>query len=163
MEVVAAIKQRGRQIGRNEVLAIVVVAMLAGCIFNVARANGISFLAPSKAQLYSQKEIPTLTAQETSERLEQGGFILLDARDELDYEKGHIPGALSLPVRRFELFYKKMKRDLPREAKIIVYCQRVECGSSLHLAEELRKLKYGNVEVFLGGFDAWEEAGYPSE
>ncbi|MFC2171948.1 rhodanese-like domain-containing protein [Acidobacteriota bacterium] len=163
MEVTNGIKEKISQIRIKEVLFILVVAILAGCIFNLTSKNGIAFLSPSKAALYSQKNIKTLTAEETKKKIDQGGFILLDARDEIDFDKHHLPGALSFPVKRFELFYKRMKKNLPRDADIIVYCQRTECGASLHLAEELIKLKYENVEVFLGGFDAWEKAGYPSE
>jgi hypothetical protein len=44
---------------------------------------------------------------------------------------------------------------------IIVYCEGEQCGASLHLSEELIKLQYTNVKVFLDGWVEWNKAGYP--
>ena len=70
---------------------------------------------------------------------------------------------MNLPVRHFEWYYAKMKNLLPKDAEIIVYCEGEECGASLHLTEELMKLKYEAVKVFLAGWIEWNRAGYPAE
>lgn len=147
----------------KEVLIIILVGCCLGLAFNLFWKNKIPFIAPSKAELYRQKNIPTVTLQETKERYERGGYIFLDARNCSDFEPGHIKGALNLPVSSFELYYPRLKDTLPKTSKIVVYCEGIECGASLHLAQELAQLKYEFVEVFLGGWLEWNQAGYPAE
>ena len=147
----------------KEICLIIGISCFVGIAFNFFWVNRVPFITPSKAELYAKKEIPTLTLEETKEKLDQGGIIVLDAREAGDYELKHIKGALSLPVSHFGLYYPKMKKLMPKEAEIVVYCAGEECGASLHLAEELISLQYKNIQVFLGGWVVWNKAGYPAE
>ena len=45
----------------------------------------------------------------------------------------------------------------------MVYCGQVSCDAALQVAEKLQSLGYTRVSAFLGGFRAWDEAGYPVE
>jgi rhodanese-related sulfurtransferase len=147
----------------KETCLIIGISCCVGIVFNFFWVNRIPFITPSKAELYVRKEIPTLTLEETKEKLDQEGIIILDAREAGDYKLMHIKGALSLPVSHFGLYYPKMKKLLPKEAEIVVYCAGEECGASLHLAEELISLQYKNIQVVLGGWVEWNKAGYPAE
>jgi len=144
-------------------LLIIGISCCVGVVFNFFWINRVPFITPSKAELYAKKEIPTLTLEETKEKFDQGGIIFLDAREAGEYELKHIKGALSFPVSHFGLYYPKMKKLLPKEAEIVVYCAGEECGASLHLAEELIGLQYENINVFLSGWVVWNKAGYPAE
>ena len=44
---------------------------------------------------------------------------------------------------------------------MIVYCAHEDCHASLQVAELLQNHGFSQVAVFLGGFRAWDEAGYP--
>lgn len=147
----------------KEICLIIGISCCVSIAFNFFWVNRVPFITPSKAELYAKKEIPMLTLEETKEKLDQGGIIFLDAREAGDYELKHIKGALSLPVSHLGLYYPKMKKLLPKEAEIVVYCAGEECGASLHLAEELIGLQYENIIVFLGGWVEWNKAGYPAE
>ena len=147
----------------KETCLIIGISCCIGVVFNFFWINKVPFITPSKAELYAKKEIPTITLEQTREKLDQKGIIFLDAREAREYEIKHIKGALSLPVTHFELYYSKMKKSLPKDAEIVVYCAGEECGASLHLAEELISLQYKNIQVFLGGWVEWNKAGYPAE
>ena len=147
----------------KEILVIIGIGTCTGMVFNLVWANRVPFITPSKAEIYAQKEIRTITLEEAKKKHSQGGAIFLDARDANEYHLKHIESALNLPVRHFELYYAKMKNLLPKDAEIIVYCEGEECGASLHLTEELMKLKYEAVKVFLAGWIEWNRAGYPAE
>jgi rhodanese-related sulfurtransferase len=147
----------------KEICLITGISCCIGIVFNFFWVNKVPFITPSKAELYAKKEIPTLTLEETKAKLDQGGIMFLDARKADEYKLRHIKGALSLPVTHFELYYPKMKKLLPKDAEIVVYCAGEECGASLHLAEELIGLQYKNIKVFLGGWVDWNKAGYPGE
>jgi rhodanese-related sulfurtransferase len=147
----------------REIIIILVAGCCMGMVFNTVHKNKIPFITPSKAEIYAQKNIPTLTMEKAKAEFDRGVAIFLDARDREEYEEGHVRGALSLPVRHIEIYYPGMKKLLPKEAHIIVYCASPECNASLYLAEELVKLRYEHIEVMLGGWEEWEELGYPDE
>ena len=147
----------------KEIFVIMLIGCCIGVVFNFFWENKIPFITRSKAEIYAQKNIPTFTLEETKKKFDQGESIFLDARDASEYQRKHIKGALNLPVRHFELYYPKMKKLLPKDAEIVVYCAGEECGASLHLAEELIRLQYKNIRVFLGGWVEWNKAGYPAE
>lgn len=48
----------------------------------------------------------------------RGDFVLLDTRDRASYEKGHIPGALSLPLEDLD----RLSATLPRDRELVTYC-----------------------------------------
>ena len=147
----------------KEICLIVGISGCIGIVFNLFWVNRVPFITPSKAEMYAKKEIPTISLEETREKLDKKGIIFLDAREADEYEAKHIKDALSLPVTHFDLYYPKMKNLLPKDAEIVVYCAGEECGASLHLAEELIGLQYKNILVFLGGWVEWNKAGYPAE
>ncbi len=49
------------------------------------------------------------------------------------------------------------------DRQLVVYCGQVSCDAALKVAEKLQALGFSRVAVFLGGFQAWDEAGYPAD
>jgi len=90
-----------------------------------------------------------------------GDYIFIDARSREDYEQGHIRGAISLPVGRFEDEVEAFLERYPPEALIVTYCSGRTCMDSHHLAEFLLEFGYDRVNVFIDGFPGWETAGHP--
>lgn len=81
-------------------------------------------LAPARPQREPQAAPwTTLTAQEARKRLEENpGIILLDVRTQAEYDGGHIPGAVCLPVETFG--DGDLTTLLPdKNAEIFVYCR----------------------------------------
>jgi len=64
-----------------------------------------------------------ISAAELRERLQQGEVFLLDARPEVEYAAGHIPGALSFPLAELE----RRLEDLPADLPIVAYCRGPYC------------------------------------
>jgi rhodanese-related sulfurtransferase len=131
-------------------------------VFNTFHKNRIPFITPSRAEVYARKNIPILTIGEARARFDRG-VLFLDARDPEDFEEGHVKGALNLPVRHLDLYYPKVKEQIPKDAEIVVYCASPECNASLYLAEELARLKYERIEVMLEGWEGWEKLDHPRE
>ncbi len=83
--------------------------------------------------------------------------IVIDARPKVKkYDKGHIPGSLSMPTSQF----KKMKGLLPADkgALIVFYCGGLKCALSHKNAYKSEKLGYTNVKVFAKGYPNWKKA-----
>ncbi len=85
-------------------------------------------------------------------------FFLLDVREESEYARGHLPGALHLGKGVIE---RDIERAIPDAAALIV----LYCGGGFRsalAADNLQKMGYSNVISMDGGIRAWRDAGYPT-
>lgn len=89
--------------------------------------------------------------------------VVLDARISQDYEKGHLPGAISFPLADFDENLPEFLKKYSRSTPILAYCSSIECMDSHTLAERLSQLKYTDIKVFSGGYRLWLEMGYEIE
>lgn len=95
--------------------------------------------------------------------LHEQSHLLLDARPVADYDKGHLPGALSLPQTDLDTYYPQLLPLLTPAQPLLVYCSGLECDESLLLSVYLREQGFTNVTLFAGGYLAWKAAGLPLE
>jgi rhodanese-related sulfurtransferase len=89
--------------------------------------------------------------------------LFVDARSQNDYENGHIPGAVSLPVGQFEERIESFLNRYPLAQPIVTYCSGRTCEDSHDLAQFLSDLGFTNLRIFIDGFPDWEAQGYPIE
>jgi rhodanese-related sulfurtransferase len=85
-------------------------------------------------------------------------LTLVDARPkERKYDKGHIPGAISLPDSQFDkLAAERLPAD--KAAPLFFYCDGLACKLSNDSAEKAIGLGYTNVKVVPEGWPGWEAA-----
>ncbi|MEJ8838386.1 rhodanese-like domain-containing protein [Ramlibacter sp. AN1133] len=85
-------------------------------------------------------------------------LTLVDARPkERKYDKGHIPGAISLPDSQFDkLAAERLPAD--KAAPLYFYCDGLACSLSNDSAEKAIRLGYTNVKVVPEGWPGWEAA-----
>lgn len=84
-------------------------------------------------------------------------MVIVDARPKRKkYDKGHLPGAISIPDSQFD----KLKHRLPKDSNkpIVFYCGGYKCKLSHKSAAKAIALGYTNVKVFSAGYPAWKEA-----
>jgi len=87
-----------------------------------------------------------------------GKFI--DAREALDYEEGHITGAINIPYYEFEEYKNKLD-NLSKDEPVITYCSGTDCDLSILLGNQLSSMGYKKVFIFFGGWPEWIDANYP--
>ena len=81
----------------------------------------------------------------------ESGYIILDVREQYEYDEGHISGAILIPYGEIA---DRAEKELPdKDQLILVYCR--SGRRSKIAAEELVKLGYTNVKEF-GGIIDWE-------
>jgi rhodanese-related sulfurtransferase len=91
--------------------------------------------------------------------------VVLDARPEIFYRLGHVPGALALPRDDFEKSYARLKETLGnhRTQPLMIYCAGGACEDGELVRDALARLGYAHVAIFRGGWTAWKQAGLPDE
>jgi rhodanese-related sulfurtransferase/rubrerythrin len=99
-------------------------------------------------------EIKALTPSEVKEVLDKdkkGEFFLLDVRQPEEYEAGHIPGAIFIPLGELEA----RQEELERGKKIITYCR--SGRRSMAAAIALCGLGFKDVHHLEGGILNWHD------
>ena len=96
--------------------------------------------------------------RETKKRLDAGEkMILVDVREDSEWARGHVPGAIHLGKGIIE---RDIERAIPdKDAAVILYC-----GGGFRsalAADNLQKMGYRNVISMDGGWRGWTEAGFP--
>lgn len=75
-----------------------------------------------------------------------GNTLIIDIRDELSFEYGHIDGAVNIPAEKLD------KSDLPKDKKLLICCKSGLISDTE--AEKLRELGY-DAENLEGGYYGW--------
>ncbi|MFH1984427.1 MAG: rhodanese-like domain-containing protein [Pseudomonadota bacterium] len=80
--------------------------------------------------------------------------MIIDSRPKrAQYNKGHIPMAVSIPDSEFDKLIDKLPAS--KDALLIFYCGGLKCPLSHKSAWKAEKLGYKNVKVFAEGFPGW--------
>lgn len=93
--------------------------------------------------------------------LASGGARFIDAREDHDYQEGHIRGAVNLPSSAiYEQIDNVYGAGILIEDKVIVYCGGGDCEASHNVADELRRnFGFTNVWVYENGWAEVESSG----
>jgi len=99
-------------------------------------------------------------ASELLERIKSNNApVIVDTRSELEFRRGHIPGAINAPVRKILLNRATLPPDKARE--MVVHC---EHGQRAWLARVLLGLYgYRNTAPLEGDLEEWKKASLPVE
>jgi rhodanese-related sulfurtransferase len=106
----------------------------------------------------AKRNITEISPKDAAAKLESGEAIIIDVRDEDEWDEGHIPGAMHMSRGTIEL---DIEEKVPGSNTMII-CHCGGGGRSALAAESLQKMGYKNVRSMAGGFKAWKVAGLPS-
>ncbi len=84
------------------------------------------------------------------------GIVLVDARPEVKYQQGHIPGAISIPKPQLSANFAR----LPRDKTLIFYCGGLSCPLSGQSAVIAKQNGYEKVRAYYEGMPGWSAAGH---
>ena len=106
----------------------------------------------------ARKSIREVTIDEVKSKLDRGEkFLLLDVREESEFAKDHLPGAVHLGKGIIE---RDIEARVPDSSSPIV----LYCGGGFRsalAAESLQKMGYTNVASMDGGIREWRERSFP--
>lgn len=110
----------------------------------------------SKVNVWNATLVDVLTSLKEPER-----YTLIDVRRRDAYDKGHIPGAVSVPWQEVESSAEEKLLDgLKPKQIVIVYCADTACSSAFLSAGKIAdKLGVVNIGVYGGGLNEWSKCG----
>ena len=121
-------------------------------------------MAPNHSEAFvklvqeAKKRVKEEDFRATKKRLDAGEkIVLIDTREESEWSRGHIPGAVHLSKGIIERDIEKTVPD--KDATLVLYC-----GGGFRsalAADNLQKMGYRNVISMDGGWRGWTEAGFP--
>jgi rhodanese-related sulfurtransferase len=106
----------------------------------------------------AQKNIREISPQDAAAKSQSGEAVIVDVRENDEWDEEHIPNATHLSRGTIELDIEEKVPDL--NALIICHCG--GGGRGALAAESLQKMGYKNVRSMAGGFKAWKAAGLPT-
>lgn len=86
----------------------------------------------------------------------EADFVLLDVRSHALYDKGHVPGAMSLPHAKI---VAGTMRKYPPHTLFVVYCAGPHCNGAHRAAIRLARLGRP-VKLMIGGVTGWLDEGF---
>ncbi len=99
-----------------------------------------------------------VTPDQINEWREQNDAVIVDVREENEWDEAHIPGAILLPLSTFEA----AQIPDPDGKHLVFHCRSGRrCGLAAEIAVAAGYT--GVIKRMQGGFLAWAAAGYESE
>jgi rhodanese-related sulfurtransferase len=83
-----------------------------------------------------------------------GDIVILDVREDKEYNLGTIPGAVTIGRSNLE---KHVEAQVPRDKTVIIFC--ASGNRSAFAAETLEKMGYEHVRSLKEGFSGWVAEG----
>lgn len=102
--------------------------------------------------------LEAVSRKELLKRSKDGLVTVLDVRPSEEYEVGHIPGALNIPINEIE----QHLANLPKGQEVIAYCRGEYCVLAFEAVAALRKRGF-SARRLEEGYPEWRAAGLPVE
>lgn len=133
------------------------VAQLYALMQQVAEAH-LSDVGAARDAFLGPEDTEAVGMEELWRRAQAGEVTVLDVRPGEEYEGGHIPGAVSLPLSQLA----ERLNELPRDAEIVAYCRGSYCVMS-HDAVRLLQADGRTAKRLREGMVEWRAARLPVE
>lgn len=104
----------------------------------------------------AQGGLEAVSRDELLTAMASGNVALLDVRPTIEFEAGHLPEAINIPLEHLE----EMVTKLPKDKEIVAYCRGPYCVMSHQAVQRLQQLGF-RVRRFDEGFPEWKAAGLP--
>ena len=94
--------------------------------------------------------------EELLERAQAGDVTVIDVRPRLEYDAGHLPGAISIPLDELS----ERMEEIDSEREVVAYCRGPYCVLSAQAVNQLRT-RGRAARRFIGGPLEWGASGLP--
>lgn len=114
--------------------------------------------APAEAQSIDLASLPAVIDVQTAAALqERDDVLLIDVREQWEYDEGHIPGITHIPMNEIP----NRLSEIPTDKTVVLTCR--SGNRSGQVTDYLQQQGFDNVHNMSGGIVAWQGAGLPVE
>ncbi|HDQ25605.1 MAG TPA: hypothetical protein ENN43_02535 [bacterium] len=110
----------------------------------------------------SKESIHRLELEEAKLLFDSGKAVFIDTRSRGEYDAAHIKGAIHIQTNAGQEVIEKTARDY-RNKILIPYCHGIGCRLSDRVAYRLFDAGHRKIGIFFGGWQKWDEHGYPED
>ena len=132
------------------------VQSLWQCLQRIGEERLLEVRELVESYLTRRDELEPVSLQTLRERVAREQVVVLDVRPGDEYEAGHLPQAISIPLDALESRLK----ELPRGREIVAYCRGPYCLMAFEAVRRLRTEGFMAVRLE-GGLPEWKAAGLP--
>lgn len=104
--------------------------------------------------------VPKIDAGEMAEASARKSLIV-DARLPADYKRGHVPGAINIPVDSSPDAIRGALDGRQKNEAILLYCQSAQCPYAGMVAREIYDLGYRDLSLYKEGWVGWTQKRNP--
>ncbi|ADU61529.1 MAG: rhodanese-like domain-containing protein [Pseudodesulfovibrio sp.] len=144
-------------------MSIVLLSAILALAANAVRPDAIPLIHAESSAVDLAGGSDTIEIKDAAMLFASGRALFLDARTRLEYNYGHIRGALSLPPDEFGELYPLLAAKIRQAEILITYCDGERCPLSHELAEKLTAAGLVNVRVLVNGWTVWTREQLPTE
>ena len=132
-----------------------VIGLLAA-LSHVGQRNNAEIARVISSYFKARDELEPVSREELLDRVRTGTATALDVRPEDEFDVGHIPGAVNIPLAQLE----RRLAELPAGVEVVAYCRGPWCVLSFEAVALLRQSGY-RVRRLEDGYPEWKAAGLP--
>ncbi len=132
------------------------VPQMLGCLRRVGERHLAEVELIVREHFASDEGLRPVNHQELTALLKSGEALIIDVRPPGEYEAGHIPGAVNVPI---EALPRRLS-EFPRRKEVVAYCRGPYCMLAVEAVKRLRKRGY-RARRLEDGFPEWKAEGRP--
>ena len=106
--------------------------------------------------LESRQGLQAVDREQLLAKVRDGAVTVLDVRPPEEFRAGHLPGALSIPLKELE----RRLSELPHDREIVAYCRGPYCVLAVEAVDMLRARGFTAFRLEDGVRD-WQARGFP--
>lgn len=134
------------------------IPVLMGSLSRIAERHLAEVERIVREQFEARDSLTPVGRDELMARVREGGAMVIDVRPETEYQAGHIPGAVNIPVDELP----GRLDSLPRDQEIVAYCRGPYCLLAFEAVARLREAGY-QARRLEDGFPEWKAEQLPVE
>lgn len=140
-------------------LTIIMLTLLAGCAGQRAPVSvpNASDASVESATIDLSTLPEQLDAQAVAAIKDRDDVLVIDVREQSEYDAGHIPGITLIPMNSVP----SRLSEIPTDKTVVLACH--SGNRSGQVFDYLKQQGYTNIHNLQGGILAWQDAGLPVE
>ena len=142
-----------------QALVVVATSSLVGLAVNYPRLTSGELLAVVEGAPGARKHHEFIAVSRAENAYRNGDVIFVDVRPTARFQAAHVPGAINLPVDKFDQTFARVSAWFPAETVVILYGERGKIDVLYEVEDALDLAGCENRRLLRDGFEAWQQRG----